>query len=209
MSGAKQPSYNWILAVYAFLFPLGVSALAFWERAPLVFHRLGTEKAAAWAQAIFSVAAIGVAISLSIREARRQRAIRNSDEAEICRLSIIAVEGLREHLEEVARVWPRLATLPNSTVNYYSDQWEGAGRRRLRAASLMLSRPFPTRAMEALLVIEDAAQGLIEIAREARGVRAQEFDRARWVSDMLSHLADVARVLELIGRNPEPPFLSR
>lgn len=199
MKRSKQSYHGWILAMaYVFLLPLGVAGLAFWERAPLMLTRLATEVAAAWAQAIFSVIAIITAIWLSSREAIRARITRQSEEAEVCRLSVNAIDRLRLELEEIERILPKLIQLPAHSISYYCDHWEGQGLRRKRAAELMLVRPFPTKAMEALLVVEDAAKGIVEIAQDVRVNGFKADYRGKWVADMLAHLTEAKKVLNWI-----------
>ncbi len=199
MKRSRQTDYGWILAMaYVFLLPLGAAGLALCERFPLLLARLATEVSAAWAQAIFSVVAILTAILISRREANLARFTRQADEAEVCRLSILAIESLSLQLKEIGHILPTIANLPAHSIEYYCDHWEGVGARRTRAAELMLTRPFPTMAMEALLVVADAAQGTVEIAKEVRKNGAKASPRGRWVADMLVHLNDAKKTLNWI-----------
>lgn len=184
--------------VYVFLLPLGVSGLAFWERAPLILTRLATEVSAAWAQAICSVVAIFAAIWISRREAAQARTARQADEAEVCRLSVNAIDRLRLELQEIERILPKLIQLPTLAISRYCDNWEGCGVRRVRAAGLMLTRTFPTKALEALLVVEDAGLGIIEIAKDVRANSFKADYWGQWVRDMLANLRDAEKVLNWV-----------
>ncbi|ATC33168.1 hypothetical protein CA606_13000 [Caulobacter vibrioides] len=101
-----------------------------------------------------------------------------------------------------------MAQLPSVSILYYCNQWEGQGRRRLRSAELMLSRAFPVRAMEALLVIEDAAKGLIEVAQDVKANGSKAAYHGRWIEGMLMHLNDAEKALSWVADDPDPPFSS-
>jgi len=76
MKWSKLP-WGWILAmVYVTVAPLIYGTVAFWPQMPELLHRLGGQTAAAWMQAIGSLAAIAVAIAVPWRmEVERQQGL--------------------------------------------------------------------------------------------------------------------------------------